>query len=94
MSRHSPLYDPSMKPWTRVAALAVLVAAALSGCGAAEDEDDAGYGTFADALEAGASCSELFEIRNSWDPKSPHIDQANIALREIGCYTSSSTRTD
>ena len=37
-------------------------------------------------------CPELFDIRNSANPKSLNIPLMNAALRKIGCSTSSSTR--
>ena len=45
-------------------------------------------------LQAGASCEELFAKRNSADPSNPIIDQMNIELSFIGCYSSSSERRD
>ena len=48
-------------------------------------------GTGFDArLQAGADCPELFELRNQLDPKSPRV--TNKALRDIGCFSSTSTR--
>ena len=44
-------------------------------------------------IEAGASCADLFARRNEIDPESRDIPTINASLREIGCYTSSSTRT-
>lgn len=43
-------------------------------------------------IDAGASCAELFEARNVINPQSPDIPAINASLREIGCYSSSSTR--
>lgn len=45
-------------------------------------------------VEAGATCAELFAYRNSLDPKSPLIDTINVGLRDIQCYSSTSTRVD
>lgn len=75
---------------TRLAALGGLVLLSLSACSTSEN----GYAGFSEALEGGASCEELFEIRNEWDPGSQNVVEANAALREIGCFSSSSTRSD
>ena len=48
---------------------------------------------FSERLNAGASCQELFALRNSADPSSPQIPRMNAALREIGCFSSGSVRT-
>jgi hypothetical protein len=40
------------------------------------------------------SCHSLFGIRNALDPKNPNIPRINEQPREVGCYTSSSERTD
>lgn len=50
--------------------------------------------SFSQALKSGASCSELFEIRNEVDPKSPLIEEMNDQLREVGCGSSGDERTD
>ena len=47
---------------------------------------------FQERLDAGAPCSELFEIRNALDSKSPLLPGINERLRGIGCFTASSTR--
>lgn len=51
-------------------------------------------GGFYQRLEAGADWPELFELRNELDPKDPDIPEMNESLREIGCYSSTSERTD
>lgn len=51
------------------------------------------YSGFKQRLDAGASCAELFEIRNSLDPKAPVVVRMNEELREIGCYSSGSVRS-
>jgi len=51
------------------------------------------YSGFKQRLDAGASCAELFDIRNSLDPKSPDKVRMNEELRGIGCYSSSSVRS-
>ena len=76
----------------RSASICLLAAVALTACNGSADTDT--YEGFNDALESGATCAELFEIRNEWDPKSSKVVQANEALREIGCYSSGSTRND
>lgn len=70
-----------------VAALLVV----STGCGS--DGADEGA-SFDEAFKSGATCAELFEIRNEWDPKSPLVEPANEALRSIGCYTAGSERTE
>lgn len=74
-------------------AAAVCASLIFTGCGGGES-DEAGERSFEEAVDAGASCEELFEIRNGWDPKSPRIEPANEVLRSIGCYSASSERTD
>jgi len=54
----------------------------------------AGYPSFKERLDAGANCAELFEIRNALDPKSSLIERINEQLRGVGCYSSSSVRSD
>ena len=51
------------------------------------------YSEFKQRVDAGASCAELFEIRNSLDPKASDVVRMNKELREIGCYSSSSVRS-
>lgn len=51
------------------------------------------YSGFKQRLDAGASCAELFGIRNSLDPKSPVVERMNEELRGIGCYSSSNVRS-
>ncbi|HEX7099645.1 MAG TPA: hypothetical protein VF377_10420 [Acidimicrobiia bacterium] len=45
-------------------------------------------------IDSGEPCSVLYEYRNALDPKDSRIPQMNEALRAIGCFTSSSERTD
>lgn len=67
----------------------------LAGCGGSgPSEGDAGGQSFDDALDNGASCQELFDIRNELDPKDPAIEDINETLRSIGCYSATSERTD
>lgn len=42
-------------------------------------------------LEQGASCAELFEIRNQVGMQT---ERYNEQLREIGCFSANSERTD
>lgn len=51
------------------------------------------YSGFKQRLDAGASCAELFEIRNSLDPKASVVVRMNEELRGIGCYSSGSVRS-
>ncbi|HEX7349644.1 hypothetical protein [Brachybacterium sp.] len=81
-----------MKTRTNLAAVAVIALLALSAC--ASSTSTSGLEEFESSLEGGASCEELFELRNELDPSSHTVVEANEALQEIGCYSSSSTRTD
>ena len=51
------------------------------------------YSGFKQRLDAGATCAELFEIRNSLDAKDSVVVRMNEELREIGCYSSGSVRS-
>jgi hypothetical protein len=51
------------------------------------------YIRFKQRLDAGAGCAELFEIRNSLNPKDSDVVRMNEELRKIGCYLSSSVRS-
>ena len=73
--------------------VAPLTAAALLAAGCASGSGG-GDQSFDDAVRNGASCSKLYEIRNALDPKDPDIPRMNERLRQIGCHTSTSTRTD
>lgn len=53
-----------------------------------------GATSFEQAIEDGASCQELFDIRNEVDPDHERIPEWNQQLRDIGCHSSGSTRTD
>jgi hypothetical protein len=44
-------------------------------------------------LVAGADCSELIALRDTYDPDSVHVGRMNEELRAIGCDSPSSTRT-
>lgn len=56
------------------------------------DDDD--VRNFDEAVEDGASCSELYEIREAWPPQYVEIPEWNRTLREIGCTSPTATRTD
>lgn len=75
---------------TALSATAALALLALSACSSGGSE----YETFTEALEDGASCQELFDMRNEFEAGASYVEDANEALREIGCYSTSSTRTD
>lgn len=80
--------------WRTVSRLAAAAAVAttIAGCGQPQAETSAEG--FEQAMQSGASCSELFDIRNELDPGSPLVEEYNVTLRSIGCYSSSSERTD
>lgn len=80
----------SMTPSTAILITIALVAA----MGCAPDGGEGGTASFDQAVSEGASCSDLYEIRNSYQPDEPDIARMNERLREIGCFSSSSTRTD
>lgn len=50
------------------------------------------YPQFVQALEAGASCEVLMELKNRMDPKDPLRDDAIADLRAVGCYSTTSLR--
>lgn len=83
-----------------VVAIAVIaVAMGLSSAGVFDSEDDVPSRTparddFRTALENGADCLRLFEIRNSAPPDDPRLPGWNRQLRAIGCHSANSTRTD
>ena len=53
---------------------------------------DAAEGEMRAAIDAGASCAELFKARNALDPKLLGIQTIDYNIRKIGCYSRSSTR--
>ncbi len=73
--------------------VAAFVTGIITGCGGGSDSS-ADDRSFEQAVDEGASCEELFEIRNGWDSDDPLIQPANETLRSIGCFSSSSERTD
>ena len=72
----------------------VLAAVLLVGGLAVACEEEPSYELFRSELRDGASCGRLFEIRNDLDPKDPNHIQINDDLAAIGCFSSSSNRTD
>lgn len=59
--------------------------------------DAPSYASFLDAIESGAPCSVLFDIRNEirdLSSDSERDDRMNDDLRQIGCFSNSSERTD
>lgn len=46
------------------------------------------------AADDGATCQELFDVRNNWESDDPDMEEANEVLRSIGCTHSAATRTD
>lgn len=70
--------------------LAAITLALLSACSNATDATE----QFELSIEDGASCAELFEIRNSVASDDARIPEWNQQLRAIGCHSSGSTRTD
>jgi hypothetical protein len=73
--------------------VAVVLLTIFVACGGSSPEEPSRR-SFDEALEAGASCQELFDIRNEADPKSSEIEEMNVRLREVGCFNSSSERMD
>lgn len=90
----APMRPPiRSRPMGRVLAVVVLLAVLVAGCGGGEVEQQESL-SFDDLVASGASCQRLFDVRNSWPPDSPLVVEANETLRSIGCFSSSSTRTD
>lgn len=69
---------------------AVFALAALMACAG----ESSPHERFTERLTAGASCSELFSIRNEVVPQDPILEEMNAELREIGCYSATSERRD
>ena len=53
---------------------------------------DVTYEQFVIALQNGASCEVLTELKNRMDPKDPLRDAAISDLRSVGCYSTASIR--
>ncbi len=51
-------------------------------------------GGFTELVDSDASCEELFDYRNRFDPDDAVIEDLNDQLRTIGCYSTGSERTD
>ncbi len=51
------------------------------------------YEQFRAAVDSGASCAELFDIRDNL-PRSVNRREVDKDLRKIGCVSRQSTRTD
>ena len=68
----------------------VLIGAALlaAGCVRTGVHD---FDGFESAVEKGQPCSELFELRAGMDKD---LNKADALLRQIGCTSSTATRTD
>ena len=93
-------------PLLRIALMGVLVAACSGTPPAPQDADPTpevaptgqgvpSYSGFLDAIATGSTCAELFDIRNAInDVSSDREDDMNDDLRQIGCSSSSSDRTD
>lgn len=71
----------------------VLMVCWLAASCASSNNTAADYSGFKQRLDAGATCAELFGIRNLVDPKSPDVVRMNEALRGIGCHSSNSVRS-
>jgi Tfp pilus assembly protein PilP len=80
-----------------IVGLLVLVA-----CGPSVEDE---LQSFRRQLEAGVQCFGLFDLRNDFERRHsedeaarqaivPTIERMNAMLREIGCYSSTSERTD
>lgn len=78
--------------------VAILAAGLIaSGCGGGTDTDETaadGLAGIQEAVDNGTDCGGLFDLMNAADPDAPWRDDANELLRGIGCFSSSSTRTD
>ena len=70
----------------------VVVAAALLGTACVSFGVDS-YEEFRSAVEAGAPCDELFDIKAGFEERSD-LERIEADLDEIGCETPSSDRTD
>lgn len=88
--------------WPTIGAVVALIIVAFGVAAAVYDpgdpdpfeEDRAILDRFESMLEVGANCDTLYSIRNEADPGSFVVETMNEQLREIGCFSSSSERTD
>ena len=54
----------------------------------------ASFDAFQAAINEGASCARLYELRNELDPRDPNLELMNDELLRIGCLSASDVRTD
>lgn len=76
-----------------LAMVTVAVAIALAGCASNSDDppgDSVRFADFRGALDEGANCADLIELKNRLDPELH--DRANRELRNLGCYSATSER--
>lgn len=76
----------------RSANVALSIFLLAAGCGGGTTSSI--YESFREELEAGASCSELFDIRGQAAPDHPDVERMNEDLGLVGCLSSSSTRQE
>lgn len=83
---------------TRTVAITLTLLAAACTPSTDDDSNSSGRQSPMAAIEAGihgdATCQELFDRRNGMDPSDPNVERANEMFRDIGCFSSGSTRTD
>lgn len=93
--------DPVVKsePSSRVGtflrlAMAACILPTLVSCGEASDGDLGGVTLteLESAIDRGVDCPDLFKIRNEIDPKTEDFEAAAPLLRDVGCFSSSSSR--
>jgi hypothetical protein len=75
--------------WLIVAAVVIALGILLNATVGVGVKD---YGEFRSAVNAGASCSELIDIKNGFEGR----ERARMErdLREIGCTSTATSRTD
>jgi hypothetical protein len=78
-----------MKGLARVTASMALAAVLLVGCGFGVQN----YEQFRGAVDAGAPCEELYDIKSGFERASDR-ERIQRDLDEIGCDSPDSTRTD
>ncbi|MGH2747128.1 MAG: hypothetical protein ACRDKB_04295 [Actinomycetota bacterium] len=76
----------------RTRAVGLLLLALLTACGSSGAGD--AYEEFQEGIAEGAPCSELFSLRNELDPDDERIPDMNDQLRDVGCFSSGSDRTE
>lgn len=52
------------------------------------------YEEFRSAVDSGATCSQLIEMRSNFDDRPQMQERIDADLHEIGCTSTSSERTD